>query len=60
MADIPIGAKLEKKLLVDDEVSIDFLGVEGARVPATPWMMGVALWNAKERFNLLKHLGFDS
>jgi fluoroacetyl-CoA thioesterase len=40
MADIPIGTKLEKKLLVDDEVSINFLGVEGARVLATPWMIG--------------------
>ena len=40
MADIPIGTKLEKKLLVDDEVAINFLGVEGARVLATPWMIG--------------------
>jgi fluoroacetyl-CoA thioesterase len=40
MAEIPLGAKLEKKLLVDNEVAIDFLGPGGARVLATPWMIG--------------------
>jgi predicted thioesterase len=40
MAEIPIGTKLEQKLLVDDEVAINFLGMEGARVLATPWMIG--------------------
>ena len=38
--EIPIGTKLEKKLLVDNEVAINFLGMEGARVLATPWMIG--------------------
>jgi len=40
MPEIPIGTKLELKLLVDNEVAIDFLGMEGARVLATPWMIG--------------------
>src|SRR5579864_3178143 len=40
MAEIPIGTRLEKKLLVDNEVAINFLGQEGARVLATPWMIG--------------------
>jgi fluoroacetyl-CoA thioesterase len=40
MAEIPIGTKLEQKLLVDNEVAIDFLGMEAARVLATPWMIG--------------------
>jgi len=40
MAEILIGTKLEKKLLVDNEVAINFLGVEGARVLGTPWMIG--------------------
>jgi fluoroacetyl-CoA thioesterase len=40
MADIAIGTKLEKKLLVDNEVAIDFLGLTGARLLATPWMIG--------------------
>jgi fluoroacetyl-CoA thioesterase len=40
MAEIPIGTRLEQKLLVDDAVAIKFLGQEGARVLATPWMIG--------------------
>jgi len=40
MADIPVGTKLEKKLLVDNDVAINFLGQDGARVLATPWMIG--------------------
>ena len=40
MAEIPIGTKLEHKLLVDNEIAIDFMGQEGARVLATPWMIG--------------------
>jgi predicted thioesterase len=40
MSEIPIGTKLEKKLLVDNEVAINFLGLPGARVLATPWMIG--------------------
>ena len=40
MAEIPVDTTLEKKLLVDNEVAIDFLGQEGARVLATPWMIG--------------------
>ena len=37
---IPIGTKLEEKLLVTKEVAIDFLGMEGARVLSTPHMIG--------------------
>jgi predicted thioesterase len=40
MAEIPVGTKLEQKLLVDNELAIDFLGIDGARVLATPWMIG--------------------
>ena len=40
MAEIPLGTKLEKKLVVGDDVAINFLGQEGARVLATPWMIG--------------------
>ena len=36
MANIPLGTKGEEKLLVTSEVAIDFLGVESARVLATP------------------------
>jgi predicted thioesterase len=38
--EIPIGTKLEHTLLVDNEVAINFLGMEGARVLGTPWMIG--------------------
>jgi len=40
MPGIPIGAKGEKKLLVTSDVSISFLGAEGARVLSTPHMIG--------------------
>src|SRR5579864_539187 len=40
MAEIPIGTKHETKLLVDNEVAINFLGLESARVLATPMMIG--------------------
>jgi predicted thioesterase len=40
MADIPIGTRREQTLLVTSEVAISFLGVEQARVLATPQMIG--------------------
>ena len=40
MANIPIGAKGEQKLLVTSEVAIDFLGLDGPRVLSTPHMIG--------------------
>ena len=39
MANIPIGARGEVKLLVTSEVAIDFLGVEDARVLSTPHLV---------------------
>jgi len=40
MANIPIGAKGEEKLLVTNENAITFLGPEGPRVLSTPHMIG--------------------
>jgi predicted thioesterase len=40
MANIPIGARHEEKLLVTNENAINFLGMEGARVLSTPHMIG--------------------
>lgn len=37
--EIPIGTTHEEKLLVDGDVAINFMGLEGARVLATPWMI---------------------
>ena len=39
MAAIPVGTKGERQLLVTSEVAINFMGVEGARVLATPQMI---------------------
>lgn len=40
MPNIPTGAKREEMILVTGDVSIDFLGLEGARVLSTPHMIG--------------------
>jgi len=40
MANIPIGAKGEEKLLVTNENAITFLGEDGPRVLSTPHMIG--------------------
>ena len=40
MANIPVGARHEEKLLVTNENAINFLGMEGARVLSTPHMIG--------------------
>lgn len=40
MANIPIGAKGERKLLVTTDVAITFLGADGPRVLSTPHMIG--------------------
>jgi fluoroacetyl-CoA thioesterase len=39
VANIPAGAAREEKLVVTDNVAIDFMGVEGARVLSTPNMI---------------------
>ncbi len=39
MPNIPIGTSREETLLVTSEVAINFLGLEGARVLATPEMI---------------------
>lgn len=40
MANIPVGLKGERVVLVTNENAIDFLGLEGARVLSTPHMIG--------------------
>ncbi len=60
MASISIGARHEHKLLVTSDVAIDFLGLESARVLATPHLV----WNLEIACrDLLKTMledGFDS
>ena len=60
MAQVPVGAKGEHRLLVTSEMSIDFMGVDGTRVLATPylvWYLEIAARNA-----MLPYLedGYDS
>jgi predicted thioesterase len=40
MPQIEIGATREERILVTNEVAIDFMGVESARVLATPFLIG--------------------
>jgi len=49
MPEIPIGTRGEHRLLVTSDVAIDFMGVENARVLATPhliWNLEMACRNA--------------
>ena len=39
MASIPLGLKGEHRRTVTSEIAIDFLGMEGARVLGTPFMI---------------------
>jgi fluoroacetyl-CoA thioesterase len=62
MADLTIliGAKHEEKILVTNEVAIDFLGLDGPRVLSTPSMI---MWMEKTSRNLLMQYlekGYDS
>ncbi len=60
MATIPAGLKGELKRRVSDDIAIHFLGLEGARVLATPAM--IMLLEMTCRDSILPHLeaGFDS
>ncbi len=60
MSNITLGAKREEKLVVTENVAIDFMGVEGTRVLSTPNMI---LGLERTSRNLLLPLldpGFDS
>ncbi len=60
MAQVPIGAKGELQLLVTDEVAINFLGVEEARVLATPWLIGHLEMAAREAIKPHLEQGYDT
>ena len=60
MANIPVGTKGEEKLLVTSDVAIDFLGVENARVLATPHLIGGLEMTARNSIKPLLELGHDS
>ena len=60
MATIPVGLKGEMRRRVTDDIAINFLGLDGARVLATPAM--IMLLEMTCRDSILPHLdaGFDS
>jgi fluoroacetyl-CoA thioesterase len=60
MAEITIGTRLEKKLLVDNEVAINFLGMDGARVLGTPWMIGWMERTCRDAVLPLMEAGHDT
>lgn len=60
MPDIPIGVKGEKKLLVTSEIAINFLGLEDARVLATPYLIAYLEITSRDVIKPLLDAGFDS
>jgi fluoroacetyl-CoA thioesterase len=60
MANIPIGLKGEKTLLVTTEIAIDFLGMEGARVLGTPYMIGLMERTCRDAVLPLLDPGYDT
>ncbi|MGC9973224.1 MAG: thioesterase [Bryobacteraceae bacterium] len=60
MANIPIGAKREDRLLVTGDVAIDFLGMEAARVLSTPHLIGYLEMTARNLIQECLPPGWDS
>src|ERR1035441_3926735 len=57
---ISIGAKRELKLLVPSEVSIGFLGDQGARVLSTPHMIGHMERTCRDLVLPMLEAGYDT
>jgi len=60
MVEIPIGTKGEEKLLVTNEVAINFLGMDGARVLSTPHMIGFMERTCRDTVLPLLEAGYDT
>jgi fluoroacetyl-CoA thioesterase len=60
MAQVPIGAKGEHKMLVTSEVAIDFLGMENARVLGTPYLIGFLEMTARNAIKPYLEEGYDT
>ncbi|HEY1339364.1 MAG TPA: thioesterase family protein [Bryobacteraceae bacterium] len=60
MADIPIGTKGEQTVLVTNEIAINFLGLEGARVLGTPHMIGLMERTCRDAVLPLLETGHDT
>ncbi|MBI3683295.1 MAG: thioesterase family protein [Acidobacteria bacterium] len=60
MAGIPIGATGAHKILVTPEVAVDFLGLEGARVLGTPFLIAFLEMTARNAIKPHLEDGFDT
>src|SRR5215472_1267687 len=60
MANITIGARGEKKLLVTNENAINFLGLEGARVLSTPEMIRAMEHTCRDLVLTMLDPGYDT
>ncbi len=60
MASIPVGLKGEHRRLVTSEIAIDFLGLEGARVLGTPFMIMLLEMTARNSIVPILEAGYDS
>jgi len=60
MAQIPLGIKHERRLIVTSEMAIDFLGVDRARVLSTPCLVGLLEMACRDLVKPLLDEGFDT
>lgn len=60
MAQVPVGTKGERKVLVTHEYAIDFLGAEGARALATPWLIGFMEYACRDSVKPVLGEGWDT
>src|ERR1700751_3941042 len=60
MAQIPVGLKGEKVILVTSEGAIDFMGVDGPRVLSTPHMIGYMERTCRDAVLPLLDAGYDT
>jgi predicted thioesterase len=60
MHNIVVGTKREERLLVTTEVAIKFLGLEDARVLATPQMIRYMEWTSRNNVLPSLEAGYDT
>ena len=60
MANLSIGTKGESSIVVTTENAVNFLGVEGARVLGTPFLIGYLEMTARDSVKPFLEEGFDT
>ena len=60
MATIPVGLQGELRRQVTDDIAINFLGLDGARVLGTPFMINLIEMTCRDSILPLLDAGFDS